>query len=123
MKITKLGDSVWLQEGRIYRRFIEKVCDYTLHTWPDAACASARRDTDNHTCKHIWWAAIANGPRRAAIDVLKVIVKTAARVLPRRKPPKEKILVCEWSMHKELDTVIYIESGKNKCAHSPFDKW
>jgi hypothetical protein len=57
------------------------------NTWPDVASASVRRDTANHTCIHIWWAAIASGPWRAAIDVPNVIVVRTARVLPRRKPP------------------------------------
>ena len=33
------------------------------------------------------------GPRRAAIVVLKVIVITEAKVLPRRKPPVQKIRI------------------------------
>lgn len=58
-----------------------------LCTWPDAASASVRRDTANHTCMHIWCAAMARGPWRAAIEVANVIVVNTARVLPIRKPP------------------------------------
>jgi hypothetical protein len=36
---------------------------------------------------HIWCAAIATGPWRAAIDVPNVMVVRTASVLPRRKPP------------------------------------
>jgi len=56
-------------------------------TWPDAAKASERRETDHHTCIHIWCAAIATGPCRAATDVPNVMVERTASVLPRRKPP------------------------------------
>lgn len=65
-------------------------------TWPDAAWASARSETDSHTCKHIWWAAIGSAPWRAAIDVLKVMVMTAAKVLPRRKPPEKIVYPLEY---------------------------
>lgn len=58
-----------------------------FNTWPDAANASVRRETANHTCIHIWCAAIATGPCRAAIDVPNVMVERTESVLPRRKPP------------------------------------
>lgn len=60
-----------------------------MHTWPEAASASVRRDTANQTCMHIWCAAIASEPWRAAIEVPSVIVIKTASVLPRRKPPVE----------------------------------
>ena len=57
------------------------------NTWPDTANASVRSETANHTCMHIWCAAIATGPWRVAIDVPKVMVVRTASVLPRTKPP------------------------------------
>lgn len=72
------------------------------HTWPDAAIASVRRDTANQTCIHIWWAAIATGPWRAAIDVPNVKVVRTARVVPRRKPPVSSQSWKQKQLGKEL---------------------
>lgn len=58
-----------------------------FNTWADVANESVRSETANHICMHIWCAAMATGPWRAASDVPNVKVERTASVLPITKPP------------------------------------